>query len=301
MKKYFCFSKLIILFAIVITWNLASGGIIERKNNLNSFGIGARAIGLSNAYTAACNDYTTPVWNPAAMAFFTTTKLGGMQSKMSLHREMTYLSFALPTSHYGTFALSWAGFGVHDIEARTSNSIEPDSYFSSVERTYFLSYANVLLPNFSIGGNIKVLDFGIQNIHAIGMAADLAFFFVPWDRIRFGFVAQDLASLLSWSSEYQEVISKTYRIGACVVPSQQITFSCDYQQIDGRKGKFSFATEVLTFNLIKLRCGFEKQKWALGSGFTLPIKNTYVTFNYAISTDQLNAGIFDVFDLSVVF
>lgn len=273
----------------------------DRANYLNNFGVGARAMGLNNAYTASCNDYTAPFWNPATMDFFTTIKIGAMRSSMSLDRETNYAGFVLPTEKYGAFALAWAGFGVKDIEARTSNTQEPEGYFSSNENIFFLSYAYRLVPFLSIGGNFKFFDFGLQESRANGLSLDLAAFFIPFEKLRFGFIVQDFGSQLKWQSGLNEKFMQTYRLGASYELFSNFLLSCDACKMGSQKTSVAFATEFITMNILRLRCGVQEQRFAGGIGFTLPIRGLYLNFNYAIATDRFDAGLSDILDLSVVF
>jgi len=290
--------KLFFIFYLMII-EFSHGG--ERVNHLNYFGIGARAIGLNHAYTASCNDYTAAFWNPAAMGFFSTTKIGGMINSMSLNRALNYFSLILSSEKYGSFGLSWAGFGVQDVEVRDANTEEPDSYFNSSEKIYFLTYANKVLPYLAVGGNFKLFDFGMLNVKANGIAADLGLFFIPWNKLRFGFVVQDIGSQLTWSSKTTEKFLETYRFGSSFYISEKLLLSCDYQLQNGKKGKLSIGTEFITLKYLQIRCGLQEQKLSIGLGLTLPIKNAYLNFNYALTTDRMDAGYSDVFDFSVVF
>ncbi len=289
------------IITFFFTLNINSANATERVNNLNYFAVGARAMGLNSAYTAMSNDYTAQFWNPATMDFFTTVKIGGMRTKMSLNREISYFSFVFPTKKYGAFALAWAGFGVKDIETRTSNTEEPDSHFNYDENTLFFSYAYRMLPILSIGGNFKLFNYRTLDTDAIGMGMDLAILLIPSNKFRFGIVAQDLGSNLKWSSGIVEKFLETYRFGFSFDPLSNISISCDYHQTKNRKARFSLATEMVTLNLLKFRCGFSEQKFAVGMGFTVLVKGVYLNVNYAIASDQLNRGVSDVFDVSVVF
>lgn len=300
--KYLLKANRIILFiTFYLILNLESIIAVERMNHLNSFGVGARAIGLNNAYTAMSNDYTAPYWNPATMDFFSTAKFGVMRNKMSLNREMSYCSFVFPTHKFGAFALAWAGFGVKSIEARNSNTETPDSYFNYNENTFFLSYAYRLFSYVSIGANFKVFNYRILNADATGSGMDLALLVIPSNKFRLGLVAQDIESRLKWSTATTEKFLETYRLGISFDPFSNISISCDYHQTKNSKARFSLATEVLTLNLLKLRCGVAEQRFALGLGFTVHVKGVYLNFNYAMSTDRFNQGVSDVFDVSVVF
>jgi hypothetical protein len=300
--NYFLKAKgVIILILLYFQLNVPASLAVERMNNLSYFGIGARAIGLNNAYTAISNDYTAPFWNPAAMDCFSTVKIGGMRNQMSLNREMSYFSFVFPTEQFGAFGLVWARFGVKDIETRTTNTEEPNSYFNYHENTFFLSYACRIFFYLSIGGNFKIFNYRTLNIEANGIGMDLALLFIPSNKFRFGFVAQDIGSRLKWTSGINEKFLETYRLGLSFDPFSNISVSCDYHQTRGNKAKLSLASEILTLNLVKLRCGIAEQKFAFGLGFTVLVKGVYLNFNYAMATDRLNQGVSDVFDVSVVF
>ena len=196
---------------------------------------------------------------------------------------------------------AWAGFGAKDIEARSSNTEEPDSYFNYDENTLFLSYAYRLLPILAIGGNFKLFNYRTFDTDANGMGIDLAILFIPSNKFRFGMVAQDLGSNLNWSSGIVERFLETYRFGLSFDPLSNISISCDYQQTKNRKARLSLATEMVTLNLLKFRCGLSEQKIAAGIGFTVLVKGVYLNVNYAIASDQLNRGASDVFDFSVIF
>ena len=299
----FCYkAKQIVLFIILyFILQLESIIAVERVNNLNHFGIGARAIGLNNAYTAISNDYTAPFWNPATMDFFSTVKIGGMRNNMSLNRKMSYFALVFPTNKYGAFALAWAGLGISDIEVRSSNTEQPDSYFSYNENIFFLSYAYRIISYVSIGGNCKIFDYRSYDTNAYGLGMDLAILFIPSTKFRLGFVAQDIDTYLRWSSAATEKFLETYRLGLSFDPFSNISISCDYHQTRNNKAKFSLATEVLTLNSLKLRCGVGQQRFTFGMGFTLLVKGIYLNFNYAMATDRFNQGVSDVFDVSVVF
>lgn len=303
-KHLFCQITLTMVMIIMVTiasTEFQSLSATERANHLNYFGVGARAIGLNHAYTASCNDYTAPFWNPATMDFFTTVKIGAMRNKMSLNREINYVACAFPTEKFGAFALSWAGFAIKDIEARTSNTQEPDSYFNSNDNIFFLSYAYRLMSSFSIGGNIKVFDFGLHQTRANGVGFDLAVFFIPYERLRLGFMIQDFGSQLKWQSGIHEKFLPSYRLGASCELFKNFTLSCDARQIGDEKPAIAVATEFLTMQIVRVRCGFSDQRFAGGVGFTLPIRGFFLNFNYAIATDRFDAGLSDILDLSIVF
>lgn len=291
-------SLFILLFFTLQPELIAAG---RRINSLNYFGIGARAIGLNNAYTAISNDYTAPFWNPAAMDFFSTVKIGGMQNSMSLDRNMNYFALVFPTHKFGAFALAWAGFGVGGIEVRSSNTEQPDSYFNYHENTYFLSYSYRILSYISIGGSCKIFDYRNFEIDAFGLGMDLAVLFIPTNRFRFGFVAQDIDAYLRWSSATTEKFLETYRLGLSFDPLKNVSISGDFHQTKNNKARLSLATEVLTLNALKLRCGFAEDRLTFGMGYTVLVKEIYLNFNYAMATDQFNQGVSNIFDVSVVF
>ncbi len=294
------FSIRMALLCVLFLW-VHSSAADSRQGHIAYFGIGARAMALNGAYTAVSNDYTAPFWNPAAMDFFSTTKIGGMVNQMSLNRKLRFASAVAPTHQWGAFAIGWSGFAVEDIEARTSNTRQPDRLFDYNENSFYLSYAYRMLPFLSLGANFKLFHFQTLEATANGIGIDLALLFALGQRARIGFVSQDLSSELKWSSGTREKFIPNYRLGIAVEPFTNIMFTADYHRANDGQSSISFASEVIAMNVFKIRCGIAQNRFTAGIGATFQARGLFLNLNYAVATDQFGLGVSDGFDLSLVF
>lgn len=273
----------------------------SRQGHSAYFGIGARAMALNGAFTAVSNDYTAPFWNPAAMDFFSTTKIGAMVNQMSLNRKLKYASAVAPTHRWGAFAISWSGFAVEGIEARTNNTWQPDRLFDYNENSFYFCYAYRFLPFLSLGANFKIFHFQILEATANGIGIDVALLFALSQKARIGFVTQDLNSRLKWSSGTQEKFIPNYRFGFAVEPFANILLTADYHYANDGQSRISFASEVIAMNVFKIRCGIAQDRFTAGIGATFQAKGLFLNLNYAVATDQFGLGVSDGFDMSLVF
>ena len=66
------------------------------------FGVGARAIGLGNAYTGVANDFSAIYWNPAGLAQLKMGEFSAGLSHLNAGDESTFLGNGMTTSATGT-------------------------------------------------------------------------------------------------------------------------------------------------------------------------------------------------------
>lgn len=135
------------------------------SNEFLAIGVGARAQGMANAFTASTNDVYSVYWNPAGLAHMESDMQIGLQHSEYFEGIANYdfgaASFKLADS-------SAIGFGivrlaVDDIpntlflvEADGSVNYDNVSSFSVADYAFFLSYGRNL-GNLSVGGSAKVV------------------------------------------------------------------------------------------------------------------------------------------------
>ncbi len=145
------------------------------SNEFLSIGVGARALGMSNAVVASANDVTAGYWNPSSL-----TKMTGNMQVGLMHSEYfagiakyDYAGIAARIDDRSNAAFSVIRFGVDDIPNTTElidagGNINYDriTTFSAADYAFIGSYARKTKnEKLSIGGNVKVIhrkigDFG---------------------------------------------------------------------------------------------------------------------------------------------
>jgi len=173
------------------------------SNEFLNIGVGARALGMSNAVVASTQDVTAGYWNP--------TGLLGVQSDLQfglMHSEYfagiakyDYLGGAKRIDENSAFALSAVRFGVDNIPNTTElidnqGNIDYDrvSYFSAADLGLVFSYARKINDKFSVGGNAKLIHRKVGDFASswgFGIDASASYQTEKW---KFAAVARDVTS-----------------------------------------------------------------------------------------------------------
>ncbi|MFH0892912.1 MAG: PorV/PorQ family protein [Bacteroidota bacterium] len=203
------------IFAIAVLFCLtvpAQSQAPKYSNEFLAIGVGARALGMSNANTAIVNDVTSGYWNPAGLFGITSNmQLGLMHSEYFAGiAKYDYGALAAKIDATSTAGLSVIRFGVDDIPD-TSELIDSDGNinydkiksFSAADYAFIFSYARKIkkLPeNLFVGANFKIIHRKVGDFaHAWGFGLDAGaqYSFGKW---KFGGMFRDVTSTFNaWS------------------------------------------------------------------------------------------------------
>lgn len=137
------------------------------SNEFLAVGVGARALGMGSAYTAAVNDVTSGYWNPAGLLGVKgDLQVGVMHSEYFAGiAKYDYIGLAKPIDSMSTIGFTFVRFGIDNIP-NTIDLIDPSgnidydriTSFSSADHAFIISYARKMrVPGLSIGGNAKII------------------------------------------------------------------------------------------------------------------------------------------------
>ncbi len=136
--------------------------------------VGARGLGMGQAYTPYVDDASATFWNPAGLAHIDTG------SELFLHHTeyvadigYEYVSFAYPT-RFGTFGLSTALLHMPYMDVTDEEAFGPTGEeFTCSDLATGLTYANKLTDKFMIGLTGKYLRQDLDEYHVDGWSIDL--------------------------------------------------------------------------------------------------------------------------------
>jgi len=164
-KKLFVVSAIILLF-FQLTVSV-KGQATKYSNEFLSIGIGARALGMSNAVTSNIDDVTSGYWNPSGLVNITAHRQASL-----MHAEYfagiakyDYGALAAKIDSNSAAGLSVIRFAVDDIP-NTTELIDNDgnvnydkiTSFSAVDFAMLFSYARKMPVNgLNIGANAKII------------------------------------------------------------------------------------------------------------------------------------------------
>ena len=124
-----------------------------------SYGAGARGLGMGGAFFAVADDASASYWNPAALTLLQRKEFTAMQASLFADTNLSFFTYAHPTSSRGTWALSMTqlksvGFERISITANASEDIidvKTLGTFGSLERALAFSWGRDVSDKLSFG------------------------------------------------------------------------------------------------------------------------------------------------------
>jgi len=179
------FSGMIILASVLLLIVLtphAEAQLIGRVGTTAApflkIGVGARALGMGEAYTTQAEDITGIYWNPAGLANIPKIQVLLNHYDYIADLYFNYGAVVLPVENFGTLGAFIGYLGMPDIERTTIQF--PNGTGEKVSANSFvigISYARPLTERFSIGGSVKYIRETIWHSTASGFAIDAGVFY----------------------------------------------------------------------------------------------------------------------------
>jgi len=202
--------KITIIFLALMCVEGFSQSAPKYSNEFLSIGIGARALGMSNAFVTTANDVTAGYWNPAGLTQITKDfQVSLMHAEYFAGiAKYDYVGFAANIDSASAFGVSIIRFGVDDIP-NTTQLIDADgnvdydriSSFSVADYAFIFSYARkAKIPGLSYGANVKIIYRNVgefANAWGFGLDAGAQYNYNTW---KFGLMVRDVTSTFNaWS------------------------------------------------------------------------------------------------------
>lgn len=189
----------IILIAVVVPIHLVQAQLSKAGTSAAEFlriPVGARASAMS-AYTASVNDPSSIVLNPAGLSDVNTGEIQIEVTDWYLDINHTYLGAALPTKNgvagVHVLAMNYGEFEETTAEAQGLTG----RTFNAYSVSFGVSYAQYLIPQFTIGGTAKVVYEQIAKSTASTIAFDVGTIYdTPFYGVRFGVSVTNIGSKL---------------------------------------------------------------------------------------------------------
>lgn len=158
--------------------------------------VGARSSAIT-AYAATVNDPSAMVLNPAGLSDIKSKQLQVEFTDWYLDLTHSYLGVALPTKK-GVAGVHVLALNYGDFEETTAEAQGlTGRTFNAYSVTFGASYAQYLIPEFSIGGTVKMVYEKIAKTSASTVAFDIGTMYdTPFYGIRFGVSVTNVGSKL---------------------------------------------------------------------------------------------------------
>jgi len=301
---YFSASRKIltpVLFALFFAASaFAEGG---EPGAFTKIGAGVRAAGMGSAYTAAADDTSAVIYNPAGLVLLPDLQLSAETYLMAFNRAVNFISIGKPFDiHDNVYSvgLSWFNYSAGgDIEVRATDSYEPDSLMSDSANIFIFTAGTTLAKNLFIGGNFRYYLETTGKARGTGVGFDLGALLKINKWLKAGISASNISTNITWNnSTMVEGIPLNAAAGLCAMALEPfdvkglgLTGSADILYYGFGFFRARAGAELTWHDFASLRAGFDGASFSAGAGIKLkPSEIFTVSINYAFKPDNILPG-----------
>ena len=257
--------------------------------NVLGMGVGARAIGMGEAFTAMADDINSLYWNPAGLALLNQSAASFMynQSYQGMNYNNANVGVSLENGGVAG-SLSYLGYGSIDGFDETGAPTGNVNAYSGVATLG----GGYLLDNWSVGLNAKAIHGALADVSATGGAVDLGTTFVypqpilGGSTLRLATTLRNLGPGMKYLDQ-DDPLPTEWRVGGSLVQlfNQKANVSVDYGQARGAQSSLYAGTEYWLNPYLALRAGYtgnHTESNGLRLGLGLKIKD--LSFDYAYAS-----------------
>jgi hypothetical protein len=192
-----------VAFLVLAPTGAQAGEIGDAGALFLRFGMGARAAGMGEAFTAVAKDASAIYWNPAAMNGVLGTHLMFMHSEyiQSIRLEQAAVTHE---TDLGTFGLGFTGLFMDEMDRYDdSPSAIPLGTFDAYDASFTFGYARDVLPNLSAGIAVKSVYQRIDEATAEGWAFDFGLYHISLiEGVKFAAVIANVGSAINFEDDF---------------------------------------------------------------------------------------------------
>ena len=259
-------------------------------------GVGSRAGSMGDAYVAAAAGPEAIYWNPAGVVSNSWAQLTLTQRRFSFDRNFNFIGGTLPIANNLSLGIGWAGFRTGNLEARSSNTTDPESIFSDDEHAFTGIVSYRYSNRLKLGFGVKGLTQKLFDQSASGYSAVVGLLIRPTESITIGATLQDLYSRFNWEHGLKEKLPSTFMLGLAFKASQQVLITLDYHHTDAHAiydkqrwqqfGKYKLGSEFYAMPNLPVRVGVTDNAFSAGAGFKVPVSGTQLQLDYHFATQE---------------
>lgn len=223
------------LFSILVL--LSSTAVVAQVKFSNEFlkiGVGARALGMSNAFVASADDVTAGYWNPAGLS-----RMDDDFQFSLMHSEYfagisayDYAAFATKIDSNSTIGFSFIRFGTDDIpnttqliDANGNINFNQITTFSVADYAGLISYSRMSssVEGLSYGGSVKLIHRVIGDFSkAWGFGFDLGAQYAK-NKWVFAAMGRDVTSTFNaWTTNLDAETEEVFRLTNNEIPENSV-------------------------------------------------------------------------------
>ena len=294
-KKHMKIFKVYIFILILLTCI----SFANAQDNTHGFaflriGVGGRASGMGEAYTAVGKGAQATFWNPALIKSTTNNSVMISHTEWLEDISSNFLAYSYGKKRVA-FGLSLYSNTVSNIEKRSRPTVTPEGVFSANDFFLGVSFSYLLKDNLSIGTTVKYIYQKIYIEDASGYAADLGAACDMLDKkLRIGAVIKNIGSV-NILKEEETSLPSLIRIGAAYKINDlsediKIITAADFEKVFDGDSYAYFGSEIDYRKKLFLRIGLQSGYDARGFTYGLGVLIKKYQFDYGFQPFSYNLG-----------
>ncbi|NOX37087.1 MAG: PorV/PorQ family protein [Calditrichaeota bacterium] len=272
-------------------------------------GVGARAIGMGEAFVSIANDAEALYWNPAGISQFSKNALLASHVQWLVDIKLEYAGAVYHLDPANSFGIAITY--LHTDEMMETTELMPlgtGRTFSFGDFMVALTYARNMTDKFSFGITAKVMQENIAELTMRAFLFDLGTYYkTGWRSIRFAVAVTNFGSDIAPTGtvEYinlqNEKVTVTnfqsfspptmFRIGIAMelveTENYKLTSSVQLDHPNDNKENINFGLEYWWNDMFALRAGYKtarvEENFSAGFGVRLPLGSTDFRLDYAFT------------------
>lgn len=204
-EKFLYFNKFITtIAAVLLVLSAVIPAAAQNSGSAGAFtrlGSGARGMGMGNAMTAVSHGALQTYYNPALAALSFDRTASATFSILSFDRSLNFISFTQAIKPTGGLSFGLINAGVSNIDGRDNDGVHTDDYSTS-EDQFYLSFANRMTENFTLGVSVKLYYaklFDQVSMTTVGFDVGAHYRITP--QLSAGAVLQDVSTKYTWDTK----------------------------------------------------------------------------------------------------
>lgn len=326
MEKSWCLtdriscSAVFLIAALACVWAVPAHADTYRPwpGDFLRMGVGARAMGMGNAYNAMEGDIFSSYYNPAGLASIHGKQLALSHRYMTMDRYFTHLALGGKIGPDASFAFSWIGAGTEEIQGRDLNGNRTGNLKDS-RNSFGVSFSKNINRYVAIGITPKLSLWKLADDDARAFGADVGILVRPLECLNAAFVVRDINSRFTWESkrwgdvigaadgqamEKEDKFPLYYTFGAAWTGiGDRLVISGMVESVEDNPAGFDFGASYAVNRLFTVRGGVYNYTRTDGldfgsvtGGFSLRVTGT-IAFDYTFASDSVENDRLHLFSL----
>ncbi len=291
-----------VILAFVMTAAVASmvqaGESAGQAGSFLRVGLGPRAKGLGDTFTAMADNAAAPYYNPAGLGFITSREISISYAAMSFDRQFNHVGFATPLKNQAGFALGVIQSGFEDYDARADNGQTYGETITDNQWAVFLGFALRVNPKLTIGISPKFLYSKVYDVSSSSFGVDLGVMYLPMKNLTIGVAVKELGQSFKYTRPVgnfdettEDQLPRTTRAGAAYrFPLEgslsYVLGAVDLEMVTDQPAKWHVGLETDFKHKFQIRIGSDNGDPTAGLSVPFVIRERKFRFDYAFVYDR---------------